>query len=326
MVERGVILAPSGTRVEVSHLFPSYADDRAREFGLDVHGSLDTHHGETGKELCEAVFNGVMTLDQVEAMLLETAVDKAHGNLSAAARMLGLTRPQLAYRLKRLHEGDEARGEAARWAAAGRRAVGRRAIGPPRSVGSHHPMTSASRQRALRYLREHHVMTLATQGGDGPWAAAVFYVNVDFTLYFLSAPSSRHCTHIAAQARVAATIHEDYADWPQIRGIQLEGIVRELSGADAELARRLYGEKFPIVGDAAQTPRRSPARSPESTGTAWNPSGCTSSTTRPVSATATRSFPSRPADGALQLEHPGVLALAERDGAACDRRAAVADA
>ena len=115
-------------------------------------------------------------------------------------------------------------------------------------------MTSASRQRALRYLREHHVMTLATQGGDGPWAAAVFYVNVDFTLYFLSAPSSRHCTNIAAQARVAATIHEDYADWPQIRGIQLEGIVRELSGADAELARRLYGEKFPIVGDAAQTP------------------------------------------------------------------------
>ena len=39
-------------------------------------------------------------------MLIETAVDKARGNLSAAARMLGLTRPQLAYRLKRLHEAD----------------------------------------------------------------------------------------------------------------------------------------------------------------------------------------------------------------------------
>jgi hypothetical protein len=58
------------------------------------------------------VFNGVMTLDQVEAMLLETAVDKARGNLSSAARMLGLTRPQLAYRLKRLHDGDEARADA----------------------------------------------------------------------------------------------------------------------------------------------------------------------------------------------------------------------
>jgi transcriptional regulator with GAF, ATPase, and Fis domain len=45
--------------------------------------------GETGKELREAVFNGTLTLDQIEAMLLETAVDKARGNLSSAARMLG---------------------------------------------------------------------------------------------------------------------------------------------------------------------------------------------------------------------------------------------
>jgi DNA-binding protein Fis len=65
---------------------------------------------DTGKSLCEAVFNGVMTLDQVEAMLLETAVDKARGNLSSAARMLGLTRPQIAYRLKRLHEDDSTAG------------------------------------------------------------------------------------------------------------------------------------------------------------------------------------------------------------------------
>ena len=42
-------------------------------------------------------------------MLIETAVDKARGNLSSAARMLGLTRPQLAYRLKRLHDEQQAR-------------------------------------------------------------------------------------------------------------------------------------------------------------------------------------------------------------------------
>ena len=105
MVERGVILAPSGASVEVDHLFSSHgADPQSREFGLGVDGNLNLRPWETGKELCEAVFNGVMTLDQVEAMLIETAVDKAHGNLSAASRLLGLTRPQLAYRLKRLHE------------------------------------------------------------------------------------------------------------------------------------------------------------------------------------------------------------------------------
>jgi DNA-binding NtrC family response regulator len=105
MIERGVILAPSGTRIEVSHLFScAGAEEQAPEFGLGLDGNLDLNTWDTGKELCEAVFNGVRTLDQVEAMLIETAVDKAHGNLSAASRMLGLTRPQLAYRLKRLQE------------------------------------------------------------------------------------------------------------------------------------------------------------------------------------------------------------------------------
>ena len=107
MVERGVILAPSGTRIEVDQLFSSCADNRSREFGLNVNGELALDGWEAGQALCESVFNGVMTLDQVEAMLVETAVNKACGNLSSAARMLGLTRPQLAYRLKCLHEGAE---------------------------------------------------------------------------------------------------------------------------------------------------------------------------------------------------------------------------
>jgi DNA-binding NtrC family response regulator len=107
MVERGVILAASGTRIEVDHLFSACAEAQAPEFGLDMNGGLGFHQGGTTAALCAAVFNGAMTLDQLEVMLIETAVDKARGNLSAAARMLGLTRPQLAYRLKRLHEADE---------------------------------------------------------------------------------------------------------------------------------------------------------------------------------------------------------------------------
>ena len=105
MVERGVILAQSGTRVEVDQLFTSPVLGLPdSEFRLGLDGSLDDQPWEAGKELCEAVLNGVVTLGQIEAMLIESAVDKAHGNLSAASRMLGLTRPQLAYRLKQLHE------------------------------------------------------------------------------------------------------------------------------------------------------------------------------------------------------------------------------
>lgn len=115
-------------------------------------------------------------------------------------------------------------------------------------------MTDALRRRVLDYLREHRVMTLATRGDAGPWAAAVFYVNDGFTLYCLSRPATRHCTELARHPRVAATIQEDYSDWPQIRGVQLEGLACELDGDEASHARRLYGEKFPIVGRLAQAP------------------------------------------------------------------------
>jgi len=101
MVERGVILAPAGTRIEVDHLFTNLGGEPAREFGLDDKGDLDLRRWDAGRHLCDAVLNGVLTLDQIEAMLLETAVQRAQGNLSSAARMLGITRPQLAYRLKR---------------------------------------------------------------------------------------------------------------------------------------------------------------------------------------------------------------------------------
>lgn len=108
-------------------------------------------------------------------------------------------------------------------------------------------MTDAARLRALDYLREHHVMTLATHGAAGPWAAAVFYVSDGFTLYFLSAPSTRHASDIAANPHVAATIQEDYDDWARIRGVQLEGNACRLAGDEAAYARRLYGAKYPIV-------------------------------------------------------------------------------
>ena len=107
MVERGVLLAPGGGRVEATHLFPCSTRE-LHEAGLEMVDGLGGGGWPAGRALCEAVLNGVMTLDQIEAMLLETAVDKARGNLSSAARLLGLSRPQLAYRLKRLHEAQSA--------------------------------------------------------------------------------------------------------------------------------------------------------------------------------------------------------------------------
>jgi len=111
MVERGVILTPNGTRIELEQMFSASGNGQSLEFGLDSNGALDIDRPEPGKDLYEEVLNGSVTLDQAEAKLIEAAVKKANGNLSAAARMLGLTRPQLAYRLGRLNDSESARSD-----------------------------------------------------------------------------------------------------------------------------------------------------------------------------------------------------------------------
>lgn len=112
-------------------------------------------------------------------------------------------------------------------------------------------MNSEVREQVLDYLRDHRVVTLATGTHSDLWAAAVFYVSDGFRLYFLSSPASRHCLNLAQDPRFAATIQEDYADWMEIKGVQLEGVAREISGEEEQLARRLYAEKFPFVAKLA---------------------------------------------------------------------------
>ena len=110
------------------------------------------------------------------------------------------------------------------------------------------------REQVQSYLREHHVMTLASQGDEGVWAAAVFYANDGFATYFLSSPTSRHGRNLVGNPRASAAVHEDYADWREIKGVQMEGSTSMLAGEEEEKARRLYGAKFPVVGNLEQAP------------------------------------------------------------------------
>jgi len=109
-------------------------------------------------------------------------------------------------------------------------------------------VTDDLRARVLAYLAAHNTVSLATVADGRPWAATVFYANVGTDLYFLSEPKTRHCTNILASGVVAATINEDYRDWQQIKGVQLEGRAAEVSGKVA-LARALaaYLRKYPFV-------------------------------------------------------------------------------
>jgi uncharacterized protein len=109
-------------------------------------------------------------------------------------------------------------------------------------------MSDALKRQVLDYLASHNTMTLATCGGDAPWAATVFYASDRLRLYFFSSPDSRHCQNLSVNPRVAVTIQEDYHDWRVIKGIQLEGNV-DLVDSVMEKAKAvaIYARKFPDV-------------------------------------------------------------------------------
>ena len=99
----------------------------------------------------------------------------------------------------------------------------------------------------LAYLAAHHVMTLATCGAAAPWASALFYANDGFNLTFLSSPQTRHAGDLALNPQAAAAIHENYRDWQDIKGIQLEGHVKRLTGADRIKAIARYADRHPAI-------------------------------------------------------------------------------
>jgi uncharacterized protein len=109
-------------------------------------------------------------------------------------------------------------------------------------------MSGELKRQILDYLQSHNTMTLATCAGGTPWAATVFYASDELQLYFFSSPDARHSLNLAANARVAATIQEDYKDWRAIKGIQLEGEVMLVDGVlEKAKAMAVYARKYAEV-------------------------------------------------------------------------------
>ncbi len=106
LMERGLILTPPGELIEVATLFPQWNDggqSRLSAQGFLVNEPPLMPDTQTN-DLYDEMQRQGLTLEALEDSLLQEAVHRAGGNLAAAARALGMTRPQLSYRLSRLRE------------------------------------------------------------------------------------------------------------------------------------------------------------------------------------------------------------------------------
>ena len=128
LVERGVILAQAGL-VDLSHMFISGETLNQEVLSLAIGGEVATltsahkqeHEAGAPSPQPETLLDLVnhwsqqtrgssTSLPALEQQLLEEAVARAKGNLSSAARTLGITRAQLAYRLQRRADAPSAMG------------------------------------------------------------------------------------------------------------------------------------------------------------------------------------------------------------------------
>jgi transcriptional regulator with PAS, ATPase and Fis domain len=99
MIERAVILADDGGALDLCHLFTAGEEVSASTFVVQKNGALraDDRLGEE-----EALTASVLpALADTEARMLRLALAEADGNLSLAARLLSISRPTLAYRLRK---------------------------------------------------------------------------------------------------------------------------------------------------------------------------------------------------------------------------------
>jgi DNA-binding NtrC family response regulator len=98
LVERGVILANQGGWIEAEHLFQNQPE--SNHTGVNAHGNLAQIPNADDDDLSARILDSGSSIETIEARVLDLAVQRAGGNLSEAARLLGLSRPQLAYRQK----------------------------------------------------------------------------------------------------------------------------------------------------------------------------------------------------------------------------------
>ncbi|MFQ5933922.1 MAG: pyridoxamine 5'-phosphate oxidase family protein [Dehalococcoidia bacterium] len=105
------------------------------------------------------------------------------------------------------------------------------------------------REVCFSLLEENRIMTLATTGEEGPWAAPVIYAweanSAALSLYFMSRLSTRHIKNLREVARGSAAIHPN--ETRPLRGLQMEGTVEMLQGKEALRVIRIYLRRFPLA-------------------------------------------------------------------------------
>lgn len=109
----------------------------------------------------------------------------------------------------------------------------------------------AINERFVRFLRRHHVLTLATVADGVPYCSNAFYCydKERNLIVFTSDPATRHAQEMERNPRVAASVVLETKIVGRVQGLQLCGTATR---AD-ERAKRTYLKRFPYAALAELT-------------------------------------------------------------------------
>ena len=101
--------------------------------------------------------------------------------------------------------------------------------------------------RVVKFLRKHHVLTVATTVENEPWCANCFYVYLEEenALIFTTDIDTRHGKEFIKNPLVAGSVVLETMIVGKIRGIQFQGVVSEPEGEMLSKAKWAYLRKFP---------------------------------------------------------------------------------
>lgn len=118
-------------------------------------------------------------------------------------------------------------------------------------------MNDEMRQKILKLLDEHRIMTVATMRPDGwPQATTVGYANEGLRLYFLCGLESQKARNIALDDRISLTIDHDTPDLMAITGLSMAARAKPVTDREeAEKVLRMLPLKYP---DAPPVPIKMP--------------------------------------------------------------------
>jgi len=106
------------------------------------------------------------------------------------------------------------------------------------------------------FMDRYTTMALCCSMNDHPWTAPVYYARSGYDLLFFSSPTSRHSQIFAQNPQASAAIYGDYSDWKSIKGIQMEGVVNQVSSPVAfTKALATYVKRHPFVKDMMTDPK-----------------------------------------------------------------------